>query len=283
MDNFETYRPLLFSIAYRMLGSAMDAEDIVQEAYLRYQTVSTEQITHPKAFLSTIVTRLCLNHLQSARVQREQYLGPWLPEPLLTVEEAPSSRLQIHETLSMAFLVLLEQLTPQERAVFLLREVFEYDYAEIAAVIDKSEVTCRQLLSRAKKHIADNRPRFKSSPEEHAAMLARFLKAIEAGELEGLMHLLAEDVTLWADGGGKIPGAATRPIHGRQDVARFLVGISRFAPQDYYLEITQLNGQVALIIRNGSGTAFVVVTFQMLDTLISVFHIIGNPDKLGHL
>src|SRR3954466_16146302 len=203
---FEAYRPLMFSIAYRMLGSVTEAEDIVQEAYLRYQATPTDEIVSHKAFLSTIVTRLCLNQLQSARAQREAYIGPWLPEPVLTgVDErfAPLQQAELHESLALAFLVLLEQLTPLERAVFLLREVFDYDYAEIAAIVGKAEAACRQLLRRAKQHIADHRPRFKPTPEAHRQILTHFLQAVGSGELAGLLAMLADDVELWADGGGK--------------------------------------------------------------------------------
>src|SRR5215510_14533021 len=174
---FEAYRPLMFSLAYRMLGSVTEAEDIVQEAYLRYQATPTDQIVSHKACLSTIVTRLCLNQLQSARALREAYIGPWLPEPVLTgVDErfAPMQQAELHESLALAFLVLLEQLTPTERAVFLLREVFDYDYAEIATIVGKAEAACRQVLSRAKKHIADARPRFNPSPEAHHQILDQF-------------------------------------------------------------------------------------------------------------
>src|SRR5262249_31056072 len=186
LERFETYRPLMFSIAYRMLGSITEAEDIVQEAYLRYQAISPERIVSHKAFLSTVVTRLCLNHLELAKVQREAYIGPWLPEPVLTeIDErlTPGHQAELHESLSMAYLVLLEQLTPTERAVFLLREVFDYDYQEIAAMVGKEEAACRQLLSRAKKHIAEHRPRFKPTPEAHRQILNHFIQAVGSGEL----------------------------------------------------------------------------------------------------
>ena len=184
-EQFEAHRPLLFSIAYRMLGSATEAEDIMQEAYLRYHAVSPEAIHSPKAFLSTLVIRLCLNQLESARAKREVYVGPWLPEPVLTGAgdvtalnapvPSPSQHAELHESISLAFLVLLEQLTPVERAVFLLREVFDYKYAEIAEILEKDETACRQLFSRAKKHIAEHRPRFKSTPEKHRQLLSQFM------------------------------------------------------------------------------------------------------------
>jgi RNA polymerase sigma-70 factor, ECF subfamily len=277
-DSFETYRPLMFSIAYRMLGSAMEAEDIVQEAYLRYQRVPPENIQSHKAFLSTVVTRLCLNHLQTAQAKREEYLGPWLPEPILT-DENPSTQVSIHESISMAFLVLLESLTPVERAVFLLREVFGYEYAEIAIIIGKEEAACRQLLSRAKKYIAENRPRFQPSPEKHREILTRFLEAVGEGGLDGLMQLLTEDVTMWADGGGKVRGAAIHPLHGREAVARFVLASTRFAMTGFRHELVEVNGELATIIRDGDK--IVVVMFIEVDQdHVRTIRVIGNPDKL---
>ncbi|HYX50313.1 MAG TPA: sigma-70 family RNA polymerase sigma factor, partial [Ktedonobacteraceae bacterium] len=189
-ESFETYRPYLFAIAYRMLGSAMDAEDMVQETYLRYQSIPNDSIISLKAFLTTIISRLCVDQLQLARRKREQYLGPWLPEPIMTSETLdvinPEERVEKEETISMAFLLLLEQLQPVERAVFLLREVFEYDYAEIASFLGKSEAACRQWFSRAKKHLADHRPRFPAPPETQRQMLTAFLQAVQAGEMTAL-------------------------------------------------------------------------------------------------
>src|SRR5690606_29198030 len=219
IDPFEEYRSLLFAIAYRMLGSAMEAEDIVQEAYLRYRDTPPESIRSLKSFLTTIVHHLCLDHLKSAQVRRENYVGPWLPEPIITDDNAslrsPLHQITSRESISMAFLVLLESLSPLERAVFLLREVFDYEYAEIAQITGRSESACRQLFSRAKKHIRDNRPRFPASPEDHEKMVVRFMDACVAGDIDGLMSLLAEDVTAWTDGGGKVTGAARYPIQGR--------------------------------------------------------------------
>src|SRR5262245_14536328 len=199
-NQFETYRPLMFSIAYRMLGSATEAEDIVQEAYLRYQATEPGSIVSPKAFFSTVVTRLCLNYIQAARNQRESYIGPWLPEPLLTETDEsvlPARQAELHDSLSIAFLTLLEELTPLERAVFLLREVFDYEYAEIGAITDQDEAACRQMFSRAKKHIAEHRPRFKPTPEAHRQIFTQFIQAVGTGELTGLMQLLSEDVVMW--------------------------------------------------------------------------------------
>jgi len=286
MDTFETYGPLLFSIAYRMLGSAMEAEDMVQEAYLRYQGTPPDSIQSPKAFLSTIVTRLCLNQLESARAKRETYIGPWLPEPLLTDGAAfpsPAGHLITQESISMAFLVLLETLTPLERAVFLLREVFDYDYAEIAEIIGKEEAACRQLFSRAKKHIAEHRPRFKASPEAHQQMIARFVEAAYAGEMDGLMNLLAEDVTLWTDGGGKARGAATRPVHGREAVATFLLASTRLVNEEATsLDTAEINGEPGVIVRE-YGKPIVAMTFEVGGGQIRAMRVVGNPDKLTRL
>jgi RNA polymerase sigma-70 factor, ECF subfamily len=289
-ETFESYRPYLFSVAYRMLGSAMDAEDAVQETYLRAQATPLESIVSPKAYLTTILTRLCVDQLHLARRQRETYIGPWLPEPISTAPSAesanPEERVDTYESISLAFLMLLEQLQPVERAVFLLREVFEYDYAEIAGFLGKSEMACRQAFSRAKKHLADHRPRFPASPDTHRQMMANFINATQAGDMTGLMNLLAEDVTLWADGGGKVRGAATRPIVGREAVARFAIGTTRrnlpTFPEGTRLEVSDVNGRPALVVRAGSR-ALVVLTIEVEEDRIIAVHAVGNPDKLGHV
>ena len=286
MESFETYRPYLFAIAYRMLGSAMDPEDMVQETYLRYQTTPPETIISHKAFLTTIITRLCVDQMQLARRKREQYLGPWLPEPLITPEALKvvslEERVDQKESISLAFLLLLEQLQPVERAVFLLREVFEYDYAEIATLLGTSEMACRQWFSRAKKHLADHRPRFPASPKTQQQMLTSFLHATQAGEMTALMDLLAEDVTLWADGGGKVKGAATRPIAGRDAVARFSLGTRRFLPEGARVELAAVNGQLALIFR-GDDRAYLVLAIEVEAQQIRTIRIVANPEKLAHV
>jgi RNA polymerase sigma-70 factor, ECF subfamily len=286
-ESFETYRPYLFSIAYRMLGSAMDAEDMVQETYLRYRSTPPESIVSHKAFLTTILTRLCVDQLHLARRQRETYLGPWLPEPILTASPAesanPEERVDTYESISLAFLLLLEQLQPIERAVFLLREVFEYDYAEIATFVGKSEMACRQAFSRAKKHLADHRPRFPASPETHRQLLTSFLQAVQAGDMKALMNLLADDVTLWADGGGKVKGAATRPIAGRIAVARFSVGATRrFLPAGSRMELAEVNRQLALII-HGDDRAYLVLTIEVEAQRIQTVRVVANPEKLARV
>ena len=284
-QTFQAHRPLLFSIAYRMLSSATEAEDMVQEAYLRYQAMPSEAIVSHKAFLSTIITRLCLNQLQSARMQRETYIGPWLPEPVLTESDEhalPAEQAELHESLSLAFLRLMEQLTPPERAIFLLREVFDYDYAEIATIVEREEATCRQLLSRAKKHIAAGRPRFKPTPEAHRAMLNQFVQAVGEGELGSLVQLLADDVVLWADGGGKVRGNLAHALHGRDAVAQFAIGSTRFLTQPTRTEIANVNGQPALIVRAGNEVRLVLFIEMNQDRIFEIL-VVGNPDKLGLL
>lgn len=284
-EPFETYRPLMLSIAYRMLGSLTDAEDMVQKAYLRYQATPFGEIRSPKAFLSTVVTRLCLNYLQLAQTQREQYFGEWLPEPILTEPmpgASPLEALELHESLSLAFLTLLEQLSPMERAVFLLREVFDYDYVEIAEMVGKEEAACRQLLSRAKKHITANRPRFKPSPETHRQLLTNFIEAAANGDMDGLMQLLSEDVMIQADSGGKVPGALVRPLRGREPVARFVMATARRTLEskaDAAIEMVEVNGELAMRVKSG-GTVIIVLAITSEHGQITSVRAIGNPDKL---
>ena len=284
MEQFESYRPLMFSIAYRMLGSVTEAEDMLQNAYLRYREMPAGSIASPKAFLSTVVTRLCLNNLQAARAQRESYLGPWLPEPLLTEDDpgSPTSQAEKLESISMAFLVLLERLTPVERAVFLLREVFDYPYPEIAEIVGKEEVSCRQIFSRAKKFIASQRPRFTPSSEHHEQLLQQFVEAVEEGDLDGLTQLLASDATLWTDGGGKVRGAATRTLQGQEIVARFIIASQRLIQTMFTTEITQVNGEPAIVLRIDSHP-FSVVSVTIAQQHIVEVRVIANPDKLKHL
>jgi RNA polymerase sigma-70 factor (ECF subfamily) len=289
VESFETYRPYLFSIAYRMLGSAMDAEDMVQETYLRSQATPPQTIHSLKAYLTTILTRLCMDQLQLARRKRELYVGPRLPEPILTTETSetaetgdPEKRVEMEESVSLAFLVLLEQLQPFERAVFLLREVFGYEFAEIAAMLDKSEAACRRSFSRAKLHLREHRPRFPAAPQTHRQLLSRYFQTVQTGEMAPLMSLLSENVTLRADGGGKVRQAALHPIHGRDAVARFSLGTKRFWPENSRVELEEVNGQAAFIIRTGDRV-FSVLTIEVEQGLIQAIHIIANPEKLAHV
>lgn len=280
---FDQYRGLLFSIAYRMLGTVADAEDMLQETYLRWQQASTEEIRSPRGFLVTIVSRLCINHLQSARVQREEYVGQWLPEPLVTNQGSdPLGLIRVDETLSMAFLVLLERLTPVERAVLLLREVFEYEYSEIAAVLGQTEANCRQNLSRARRHIGAMRPRFVSTPEKHKRLLERFLETVRTGNMEGLLALLSRDVVLYADGGGKGP-AVPNAVHGSDRVARgVLSGVRKFAPGDLEPHIIEMNGEPGIVSYRGTRP-FSAITIQAAEGRIQTIYVISNPEKLAHI
>ncbi len=285
-DPFEEYRSLLFAMAYRMLGSAMEAEDIVQEAYLRYRATPPESIRTLKSFLTTIVHHLCMDHLKSAQARRENYVGPWLPEPIITGDGAsllsPLRQITDRESISMAFLVLLESLSPLERAVFLLREVFDYEYGEIAQITGRDEAACRQLFSRAKKHIREHRPRFPASPEAHAKMVGHFMEACIAGDIDGLMNLLAEDVTSWLDGGGKVSAAMRQPVQGRDKVARGIIRhLSRLA-EGTTVEVIEANGLPALLVRV-KGQISSVLTLEVEGDFIRALRTVANPDKLAHL
>jgi RNA polymerase sigma-70 factor (ECF subfamily) len=290
VESFETYQPYLFAIAYRMLGSAMDAEDMVQETWVRYHATPKDAIRSLKAFLTTVITRLCVDQLHLARRQREEYLGPWLPEPIGAAQTLrvvnPEERVDMDESISLAFLTLLEQLRPIERAVFLLREVFEYDYAEIATILDKSEAACRQSFSRAKKHLADHRPRFPASPDAHRQLLTGFYQAVQGGDIGALTHLLTEEVTFWADGGGKAKGVATYPMSGRAAVAAFILESSPVfrstLPENVRGEFTQVNGQPALVVRTDERI-YSVLTIDVQDGRIQTIRFMANPEKLTHV
>lgn len=272
-ERFETFRPQLLRIAYRMLGSATEAEDVVQEAYLRFRSVSSDEVRDERALLHTIVTRLCLDHLKSARKKRETYPGPWLPEPVCTKPDFDD------ETISLAFLVLLETLTPAERAAYLLHEVFDYSHAELAEMLGKNEAACRQLVHRARKHLIEKRPRFAPSKEAHARMLWSFLRACMDGELEGLRNLLAEEVTAHTDSGGKVPGASQKPVYGRDAVARLFVGLSRRLNPELVPEAIEVNGWPAIAgcLR---GEVSNVLTIETDGARIYAVRTIVNPDKL---
>ena len=286
-NQFETYRPLLFSIAYRMMGTAMEAEDVVQDAYIRYSSANTDEVKSHKYYLTTIVTRLCINRLQSARAQREMQFGPWLPEPILTSNQPdifmnPADKVSKYDSISMAFLVLLENLSPPERAVFLLREVFDYEYDEIATMLDKTEAACRQLFSRAKKHVHDNRPRFDSTPEEHDQLLMQFMKAVEVGDINGLVNMLADDAVLTSDGGTR-RGRATRPIQGASNIAKFVAAFNRNAPEQFTIEVKPINGKNGIIVRLPDGSAFFVLMLHVVNGKIERIYFIGNDNKLKHI
>ena len=279
-------RPLMFSIAYRMTGSVGDAEDIVQEAVIRtYRAASQGTLVEsPKAYVTTTTTRLAIDHLRSARVRRESYVGTWLPEPLVTdPAPGPAERAEMSDSLSLAFLVLLESLSPVERAVFLLREVFGYGYAEIAEAVGKSEPNCRQIFTRARRHIDEGRPRFEASRQEGTELTDRFLAAVSGGDLEGFIEKLAPDVVMYGDGGGKAPAART-PIHGREQVARLLRGLVRQFPR-WAAEIrpSRVNGQPGVLAYDHDGSLVGVMAFDILDGQVQAIRSVINPDKLRHL
>lgn len=280
LDPFLSVRPMLFSIAYRMLGSATEAEDIVQEAYLRWRTASRDGVVSPRSYLCTTVIRLCIDRLRSAAVAREAYVGLWLPEPVLSdAEPGPDESVELAESLSIAFLVLLESLSPLERAVFLLREVFGFEYEEISQMVGRSNAACRQLVSRAHRHLGEGSSRFQADRTRGGELANRFLAACASGDLAGLMGLLTDDVVVLADGGGKARAAA-RPIAGRRNVAAYLVGISKMVGYISRILPASINRQ----------PGFVLFEQQRLDSALALdiaadgiraVHIIANPDKLG--
>jgi RNA polymerase sigma-70 factor (ECF subfamily) len=286
-DVYEELKPLMFSIAYRMLGSATDAEDIVQEAFLRFhrETSGGTQVDSPKAYLSAVTTRLSIDQLRSARVRRESYVGTWLPEPLLTGEEDDVVRhAETADSLSMGFLVLLESLTPVERAVFLLREVFEYAFDEIAPIVGKTEENCRQISVRARKHIHDGKPRFEASRARKEALAQRFFDAVGDGDLDGLVGMLAADAVAYGDGGGKAP-AFPRPVHGKEKVARLLLGAASGANRlgVVGLRSVEINGQPGALLFDGDDRPVVAIELDIADGLIQTIHAVSNPEKLRHL
>lgn len=278
---FDSTRPLLFSIAYRMTGSVTDAEDLVQDAFVKWLESPDTEVRVPRAFLATIVTRLAINHLQSARGRRETYVGQWLPEPLVT-EHAPdpSEPVELADSLSIAFLLMLERLSPVERAVLLLHDVFDFDYSEIATILEKSEANCRQLLTRAKKHLGESRARFDVDPAQADRLLAGFTQAVRAGDVAGLLGMLAEDITLWADGGGKVPGAALQPVHGAESVANFVVQRARGgASRGGTVRLTRINGQPGFVVYV-AGAPLAAMALGIRDGRIHDIYAIANPDKL---
>jgi RNA polymerase sigma-70 factor (ECF subfamily) len=275
-SSFEEWRGLLFGLAYRMLGSATDAEDMVQEAYLRWVRRTDRQVESVRAYLVTIVTRLCLDHLASAQVRRVSYAGPWLPEPIMT--DQPSAVEQA-DSLTMAFLVLLEELTPPERAAFLLHDVFGYPFDEVAQSMGRTAAGCRQLASRARHHIGERRQRFDVDPRHGRELTREFLVACGSGDLDGLLGLLADDVVVWTDGGGQVR-AALRPVIGAQRSSRFLLNVAqkvRGVPR----EVT-LNGQPALVFVEDARVEAALI-LDISEGKIVAVRTVSNPDKLARL
>ena len=282
-QEFEELRPLLFAIAYRILGSVSEAEDAVQETWLRYQSSPT-QPTSTKAFLSAVVTRVSIDVLRSARVRREEYVGPWFPEPLLTDPyEDPERSAELADSLSMAALLLLERLSPLERAVFVLREVFGFSFPEIASAVERSEAACRQLAVRARRHMDAGRPRFEADRTEREKLAGRFLDAFSEGDVDGLRELLAADVHMVGDGGGKAPQWAG-PIAGAERVARLFAGLGQQARElGVWLDRRQVNGQPGVLVRDRDGAVVSVWVVEIADGAIRAIRSVINPDKLRHL
>jgi RNA polymerase sigma-70 factor, ECF subfamily len=286
-QEFEELRPLLFSIAYRILGSVSEAEDAVQETWLRYHASTTRPVSL-KAFLSAVVTRVSIDTLRSARVRRESYVGQWLPEPLLTDDEStayadPEHAAELADSVSMAALLLLERLTPEQRAVFVLHDVFAFPFGEISGVIGKSEAACRQLATRARRLVQDGRPRFDVDRREREELAARFFDALTVGDVAELRELLATDVEVYGDGGGKAP-QWMRVVVGLDKVARMLGGLGhRFSGAGIQVDRREVNGQPGAVLRDASGQVINAMTVDVLDGRIQVIRSVINPDKLRHL
>ncbi|MFI0965507.1 RNA polymerase sigma-70 factor [Streptomyces sp. NPDC021080] len=289
-DEFETYRPRLFGLAYRMLGSAADAEDTVQDAYLRFSGADRAEIERPGAWLAKVVTRLCLSRLTSARARREHYAGPWLPEPVVTADGTlgPLESAEQRDAVSLALLVLLERLTPTERAVYVLREAFAYGHREIAGVLELGEANCRQLHRRAVLRLAVPEARFEAPAEQRARLVDSFLSAAREGDLTGLERLFAAEVVWWSDGGGKV-SAARRPVEGREKVLRFLAGVlARAGADGFGLSVAEVNGRDGLLVRGPGGADGIagvigVVAFEVRDGVITEVRMVMNPEKLEFL
>lgn len=286
-DWLEDLRGLAFGVAYRMLGSVADAEDIAQETVLRVHNVvdGGERLESPRAYATTVATRLSIDLLRSARVQRERYHGEWLPEPLVAdLESDPAGSVEMADSLSMAFLVLLETLSPEQRAAFLLHDVFEYGYDEVAAIVGTSEANARQLAARARRHLRERRPRYDAPPERREELASRFLAAALEGDVAGLEALLAEDVVLHGDGGGKVPALA-RSLSGREKVARVLVHWATLGRQTPGVSVRPVvvNGQPGFMALDREGRLVNVMALEFSGDLISEVHSIVNPDKLQHL
>jgi RNA polymerase sigma-70 factor, ECF subfamily len=279
METPEELRPYLFSIAYRMLGSVAEAEDVVQDAYLRYEEADVEAES-PKAYLATVTTRLAIDRLRSARVRREVYPGEWLPEPL--VDDEALRHAETADSLSLTFLHLLEKLSPVERAVFLLREVFDYPYEEVAEIVGKSPENCRQILTRAHRHVQEGRRRFDVSREERELIARRFVAAWEEGDTDGLIELLAPDATVYGDGGGKAPSVRV-PLVGAERVAKAIVGWGRQAHEHGLVHRPALvNSEPGLIFYEGDRVHW-VAAFEIADGVVVAIRSVLNPDKLAHL
>ena len=282
--DFEPQRRHLMAVAYRLVGSLAEAEDLVQEAYLRWHDTDRSTILNVRAFLSKVLVRLCLDHLKKARVRREQYVGVWLPEPVLDDEALTAETAsELADDLSVGLMLALERLSPLERAAFLLHDVFDLDFAEVAQTVGRTEAACRQLAARARAHVQDSRPRFRVSRENGARIAEAFLVATRTGDVQTLTRLLAEDAVLHSDGGGKRP-AALRPIPGRDKITRFLKGLASKADltRDYLYTLARINGQAGYLVTEPDGSVM-TVALDIRDGQIVSIYIVRNPEKLRHL
>jgi len=280
-ESIERLRPRLVGLAYRMLGSATEAEDIVQDVALRFLGVNPEEVRAPEQYLTAMTARACIDHLRSARRRREVYVGPWLPEPVRGGSFDPGEGIERAETVSTAFLVLLQALSPLERAAFLLRSVFEYDYGEIAATLGRSEAACRQLVSRAQAHVKQRRQRFSASAAANRRLTERFLDAARSGDVASLVRMLADDATMWADGGGKV-AAAARPVHGAERVARYLIGVLEKMPSPLDARIEDVNGAPGIVLyRRGRPDS--AISLAMRGRRVAAVFNQRNPEKLRRL
>ena len=275
---FEEHRSLLFSIAYEITGTATDAEDVVQDSFLRWSEVDAELIQNPRAYLARTVTRQALNFLRTAQRRREDYIGPWLPEPIVTAPDVAENAV-LSESLSFAMLVVLETLSPDERAVFVLREVFDFPYAEIAEATEKSLAAVRQIASRAKAHVRARRPRFEVDARRQKAVSDRFLTALLGGDMQSLMDVLAPGAVLLSDGGGKV-SAARKPVLGAENIARFLLGIAKNPVPAMRVESRFLNGMPALVVFSGTRID-VAALIESSNESVTGIYLVRNPDKLG--
>lgn len=279
---FQEHRPELFGIAYRMLGSVADAEDILQDAWLSWSSVDANRVRQPRAYLARTVTNLSLNKLQSAAVRRETYVGPWLPEPLVTAEEDAAHEAEQNEAVSLAMLVVLETLSPLERAVFILKEVFGFSYGEIAGMLDRNETAVRQVGTRARSHVQARRPRYDAPADTRRRVTDEFLAACLGGDISHVMELLAPDVTAWTDGGGKVR-AALRPLHGADKVARWILGVLAGQPPGVRVSPVLVNGEPGLVVTAAGSLDTVVAVDLNARGQIAAIRLIRNPDKLRHI
>jgi RNA polymerase sigma-70 factor (ECF subfamily) len=279
---FEEQRPGLSRLAYRMLGSLADADDVVQEAYLRWTREDRSAVKSPRAYLYSVVTRLCIDQRRTIEARKESYVGPWLPEPVVEAEAAdPAGRVETAESVSLALLVVLESLSPVERAAYLLRRVFDYGYDEVAAILGKSEPNCRQLVSRAEAHIRQRRPRFDPAPGEAERLTGEFLQACATGDLAGLVRILADDAVLYSDGGAKVL-AARAPIYGSDRVARFFLGVIKKSTVAMEVRHVLVNGQPGVVVLEGGHVAD-VITLDVANGRIATCFVVRNPDKLSRV